>query len=64
MNRLSLQDLTFWWTETEKQVRIQGDAVRLSELDAKDYFSKRSQDSKIVSTAFEQGKNQKGEKKI
>jgi len=56
IKKISKASITFWWTETEKQVRIQGDARRLSELDAKDYFSKRSQDSKIVSTVFEQGK--------
>ena len=48
--------ITFWWTETKKQVRIQGDAIKLSEIDSKNYFSKRNHESKIVSTIFEQGK--------
>ena len=47
--------LTFWWTETEKQVRVQGDAVQLSESEASAYFAQRNQDSKIVSQVFQQG---------
>jgi len=48
--------ITFWWTETEKQVRIQGDAKRLLEPDSEKYFSKRNKNAKIVSSVFEQGK--------
>jgi len=48
--------LTFWWTESEKQIRIQGDVSIVSELDSKKYFSERHEHSKIVSTIFEQGK--------
>ncbi len=47
--------LTFWWTKTERQVRIQGDAFQISDKDAQTYFAARNRDSKIVSTIFEQG---------
>lgn len=56
IKKTSKVSITFWWTETEKQIRIQGDAKKLSESDAEKYFSKRNQDSKIVSTVFDQGK--------
>src|SRR5699024_11464413 len=36
--------LTFWWTETEKQIRIQGDAQRISDKHAERYF--KAQDRK------------------
>jgi len=47
--------LTFWWTSTERQIRIQGDVTLLSEANANLYFEQRNRDSKIVSTVFEQG---------
>jgi len=47
--------LTFWWTATERQVRIQGDVVEISETQAQRYFKERNQDSKLVSTVFSQG---------
>src|SRR5690606_31919825 len=37
--------LTFWWTETERQVRIQGDATTISGKLADKYFAERSRDS-------------------
>ncbi|NAS32634.1 pyridoxamine 5'-phosphate oxidase [Flavobacteriaceae bacterium R38] len=48
--------LTFWWTATERQVRIQGDACLISREEAIAYFEERNKDSRIVSVAFEQGK--------
>ena len=48
--------LSFWWTSTERQVRIQGDVSKLSESNANIYFEERNRDSKIVSSIFEQGK--------
>lgn len=48
--------LSFWWTSTKRQVRIQGDVFKIPGTDAENYFSERNRDSKIVSTAFEQGK--------
>lgn len=48
--------LTFWWTSTEKQIRIQGDVLKISKPSAEIYFEQRNRDSKIVSTVFEQGK--------
>ncbi len=47
--------LTFWWTETERQVRVQGNAFRITEQLADKYFSERNRDSQIVSIASLQG---------
>lgn len=47
--------LTFWWTATEKQVRIQGLATKITEQFANKYFSERNRDSQIVSIVSEQG---------
>lgn len=49
--------LTFWWTETSKQIRVQGLAEKISEAESEKYFSKRNKASKIVSTVFKQGKS-------
>jgi len=48
--------LTFWWTETERQVRIQGDASLLGEHLFDDYFKSRNTESKIISRISNQGK--------
>ena len=48
--------LTFWWTSTERQIRIQGDVSKIPKPKAEIYFEQRNRDSKIVSTVFEQGK--------
>ncbi len=48
--------LTFWWTETEKQVRIQGNATKISESLSDKYFFERNRDSQIVSIVSNQGK--------
>ncbi len=47
--------LTFWWTETERQVRVQGFAIKISEQLADRYFSERNNDSQIVSIVSRQG---------
>jgi len=47
--------LTFWWTNTERQIRVQGDAFKIAEADAEAYFNNRNRDAKIVSTIFNQG---------
>ncbi|MBQ4819134.1 pyridoxal 5'-phosphate synthase [Aquimarina sp. MMG016] len=49
--------LTFWWTETERQVRIQGDAYPIEESLANTYFESRNRDSKIVSHICNQGES-------
>lgn len=48
--------LTFWWTETERQVRIQGTASKISEKLADKYFAERNRESQIVSIISNQGK--------
>jgi len=47
--------LTFWWTATEKQVRIQGDAHQISAADADRYFLQREREAQIVASVSEQG---------
>lgn len=48
--------LTFWWTETKRQVRIQGIATKITEELANKYFDARNSTSKAVSSICEQGK--------
>jgi pyridoxamine 5'-phosphate oxidase len=47
--------LTFWWVETERQVRIQGEATQISKTLADKYFSERNKDSQIISILSKQG---------
>lgn len=47
--------LTFWWTETERQIRIQGNATGISNELADKYFAERNRDSQIVSIVSNQG---------
>ncbi|WP_242928465.1 pyridoxine/pyridoxamine 5'-phosphate oxidase [Pontibacter vulgaris] len=47
--------LTFWWVETERQVRIQGEATQISKTLADKYFSERNKDSQIISIVSKQG---------
>lgn len=49
--------LSFWWTETERQVRVQGNAFRITEQLADKFFSERNRDSQIVSIASLQGQD-------
>ncbi|MDN3725347.1 pyridoxal 5'-phosphate synthase [Aequorivita sp. SDUM287046] len=48
--------LTFWRAETERQVRIQGKASKISEQLADKYFNERNIHSQAVSSICEQGK--------
>lgn len=48
--------LTFWWTETERQIRIQGIATKIPEQLADKYFNDRNVNSQAVSSICEQGK--------
>ena len=48
--------LTFWWEESNRQIRIQGKASKIPDEDAEFYFSERSKESQAVSTISEQGK--------
>jgi len=48
--------LTFWWTETERQIRIQGIAAKIKDELAEKYFEARSMNSKVVSLICNQGK--------
>ncbi|MCW3074679.1 MAG: pdxH [Flaviaesturariibacter sp.] len=47
--------LTFWWTNTQRQVRIQGEATLLSNQMADGYFQARPMDAQIISTISKQG---------
>ncbi len=56
INQTNKIALTFWWTKTERQVRIQGDATQISNELADKYFAERNRDSQIVSIISNQGK--------
>jgi pyridoxamine 5'-phosphate oxidase len=47
--------LTFWWPQTEKQVRVQGQAQQISLASANKYFEERSKASRLVSQICSQG---------
>lgn len=47
--------LTFWWTETERQIRVQGNAIPISKKLADKYFAERNRDIQIVSIVSNQG---------
>ncbi|WKK83331.2 pyridoxine/pyridoxamine 5'-phosphate oxidase [Marivirga arenosa] len=51
--------LTFWWTETERQIRIQGEANPINKQLADKYFSERNRESQIVSIVSRQGEELK-----
>jgi pyridoxamine 5'-phosphate oxidase len=55
INKTNKVALTFWWTETERQVRIQGNATVLESNLADKYFSERNRNSQIVSIVSNQG---------
>jgi pyridoxamine 5'-phosphate oxidase len=55
INRTNKVALTFWWTVTERQVRIQGTATQISNELADKLFSDRNRDSQIVSIVSNQG---------
>lgn len=39
--------LTFFWPELERQVRIEGEILKISDADSQDYFNKRPKGSQI-----------------
>jgi len=41
-------ELLFYWPELERQVRIGGDVVKISEQESTDYYHKRPRDSQIA----------------
>lgn len=47
--------LTFWWTATERQVRIQGNATSIGDELSEKYFKERNKASQIVSAICNQG---------
>ncbi len=55
INKNNKVALTFWWTVTERQVRIQGNATVIDNNLADKYFAERNRDSQIVSIASNQG---------
>jgi len=55
ISRINKVALTFWWTETERQVRIQGNTTRITEQLADKYFAERGRDSQIISIVSNQG---------
>src|SRR5688572_18837353 len=55
INNTNKVALTFWWTETERQVRIQGNATIINDKMADKYFAERNRDSQIVSIVSNQG---------
>jgi pyridoxamine 5'-phosphate oxidase len=55
INETNKVALTFWWTETERQVRIQGNSTIISDELADKYFTERNRDSQIVSIVSNQG---------
>lgn len=48
--------MTFWWAETERQIRVQGIATPINNELADRYFKERNINSKAVSSISEQGK--------
>jgi pyridoxamine 5'-phosphate oxidase len=47
--------LTFWWAVSERQVRVQGDAVKIADADADKYFSERPRNAQLISKVSDQG---------
>lgn len=55
INRNNKVALTFWWTATERQVRVQGNATIIDGPLADKYFARRTRESQILSLVSEQG---------
>ncbi|SEL37615.1 Pyridoxamine 5'-phosphate oxidase [Aquimarina amphilecti] len=47
--------ITFWWETTQRQIRIQGNATKITDDEAATYFDLRTKDSKIISIISKQG---------
>ena len=48
--------LAFWWHELERQVRVEGTVVRLSNEESQAYFALRARGSRVGAWASEQSK--------
>lgn len=46
--------LTFWWDHIERQVRVSGEAKRISDEDADTYFRERRRDAQLTTVASQQ----------
>lgn len=46
--------LTFWWDHIERQVRVGGTAIPISDEDADRYFSERQRDAQLTTLVSEQ----------
>jgi len=46
--------VNFWWAELERQVRMQGDVVKLSRKESDEYFQSRPRESQLGAWASEQ----------
>lgn len=55
LNAIPKASLTFWWPETERQIRIQGDCLPIETELADQYFENRNKASQIVSKISKQG---------
>ncbi|HEV7330500.1 MAG TPA: pyridoxamine 5'-phosphate oxidase [Flavisolibacter sp.] len=55
INNTNKVALTFWWTATERQVRVQGNATEMDAQLADKYFAERNRESQIVALASAQG---------
>jgi pyridoxamine 5'-phosphate oxidase len=55
INETNKVALTFWWTETGRQIRVQGNATPISDALADKYFAERNRDSQLVSIVSDQG---------
>jgi len=47
--------LTFWWEESNRQIRVQGTASPINEETAQFYFNNRSRISQLISSISKQG---------
>ncbi|MFS4445432.1 pyridoxal 5'-phosphate synthase [Maribacter sp. 2307UL18-2] len=55
MEKLNKVAMTFWWPNTERQIRIQGPSTRITDELANTYFEERNRISQAVSSISKQG---------
>ena len=46
--------MNFWWAKTDKQIRIEGQCVKVSEQESDDYFHSRPRGSQVSASASRQ----------